>query len=142
MAVGCSDRQGAVGLANWAEVIRVTEAFMFREDTAQFLRHTDQSGIAIAEQRKIEQALRRVAARGVPKDYKLDRTEVLALEAIFATGGVAPEITREFAAMQWSRRPQKIIIYHFTDGYGSPARFYFGAFQKEGLWFFSVRYFK
>lgn len=136
------------GLAQFDEVRSVAEAFVLRADTVTYRKHTDFTGVPADTLQHINATLDNW--HGVPGTLKLTDTKVMT-STEYETfeqedNKDIPEDMRSavLSAIRWNIKPDKVIVFTFRskdpNDTNTIARWSAGAYQTNGLWYFSAGY--
>jgi hypothetical protein len=146
---GCSRQPHTpTGVATWAEINTLAEAFVLRGKSDGFRQHCNTAAVPAIALQKATLAL--TEWKGVPENLKHVNTQVLSLveyEALQRDDkkDLPTEMRDELLSkIKWNVNPEKIIVFTFANkdptDTTTQVRWSAGAYRTNGLWFFATSY--
>ena len=136
------------GIATWDEVRSLADAFVLNGDTNNIFNHTDLTGVPLPKAQKIKSILGNW--HGIPSNFKLMDTKVVTFNEFETLQREyykdLPEDMRNalLSGIRWNIKPEKIIVFSFVgsepNSTNASNQFSVGAYQTNGLWYFSASY--
>lgn len=144
--VSCDDkRQAPVGVESLEELVTIAENVHSTGDHNVFLKHTDLSGIPNKKKEGIIETLRQ--GGGLSKNLTNDSVSVIEPSELNShrqrPEWMDDEMRAAFdSAMIWNIKPDKIILFKNSSKSeaGTYSTYWFGAFQRNELWYFAAQY--